>query len=138
MIETSAGGVIINGNKIVIVEQQFNTYSFPKGHINENETIIECAYREIYEETGLKKDEIKYIKKLGIIQRKNYFTNNPKDIHLFLFTTNSSILKPHDSDNPDAYWININDVSKKLTHTEDKEFFERIKDKISLLKQKHL
>lgn len=35
-------------------------YSFPKGRKNQNETILNCAIRETYEETGLRKD-IDYI-----------------------------------------------------------------------------
>lgn len=40
--------------KYVIVQGRYTgKWSFPKGHININETPLECSKREIYEETGI-------------------------------------------------------------------------------------
>lgn len=33
-------------------------YDLPKGHLNKGETEIECALRELFEETGFTKDDI--------------------------------------------------------------------------------
>jgi len=53
----SAGLVIIQNNKILLVHpagaQFWHSYSFPKGHVEFNETILEAAIRETKEETGI-------------------------------------------------------------------------------------
>lgn len=50
-----AGVIIFCNNSFIIVEGNQNIYSFPKGHIRKsiNETLEECASRELYEETGI-------------------------------------------------------------------------------------
>ena len=58
----TAGGIIINEYKeVVIVNQNHDSWSLPKGHVEDNETILETAKREIYEETGL--SDIEFIKR---------------------------------------------------------------------------
>jgi len=50
------GAIILNQplDKVLLVTNFKNTnYSFPKGKINQNETGIECAIREVWEETGI-------------------------------------------------------------------------------------
>ena len=53
----SSGFVIIQDNKILLGhpthQPWFNSYSFPKGHMEEGEDIIETAIRETKEEIGL-------------------------------------------------------------------------------------
>lgn len=55
--ERSCGAVVFtrrNGQFLfVIVQEQAGTYSFPKGHMEGDETEMETACREIWEETGL-------------------------------------------------------------------------------------
>ena len=60
----SAGGVVLNKNgEVLIVNQHGNSWSLPKGHIEEGEEILEAAKRETYEESGIK--NLTYIKDLG-------------------------------------------------------------------------
>lgn len=136
MIETySAGGVVMGpAGKIIVVSQHGTSWSLPKGHLNEGESELVGAKREIYEETGI--IDLELIKKLGIISR--YRLDNKgdevktekKNITIFLFKTKTEILKPVDSDNPEAIWVAKEDVINYLTHKKDKEFFMSVVDEI--------
>jgi ADP-ribose pyrophosphatase YjhB (NUDIX family) len=133
MKEQAAGGVIIRQGKVVVVEQMgkkekysgIPSYSLPKGHIDEGEDVLTACYREIYEETGLKKEDLELVKKLEAYTRPDGNTGVPKDIHMFLFKSKKKELHPIDKENPAAQWIDINKVADKLTFKEDKEFFLR-------------
>ena len=47
----TAGGIIINElQEFVVVNQNHDSWSLPKGHVEKNETILDAAKREIYEE----------------------------------------------------------------------------------------
>ena len=51
-----AGCVIVKNNKILMVKEAkkkcYGQWSFPGGHVEENELITDAAIREVYEETG--------------------------------------------------------------------------------------
>ena len=124
-----AGGIIINQlNKIAIVNQNHDSWSLPKGHIDKGETAIDAAIREIYEETGIINPTL--IKKVGIYERYrigldgNDDLSELKRIHIFFFESTQKILKPIDKNNPEAKWINIKEVENYLTHKEDIKFFK--------------
>jgi len=125
-----AGGIIINQlNKIAIVNQNYDSWSLPKGHIDKGETAIDAAIREIYEETGIINPTL--IKKVGVYERYrigldgNDDLSELKRIHIFLFKSTQKILKPIDKNNPEAKWIDIKEVENYLTHREDINFFKK-------------
>ena len=132
----SAGGVVLNKHgQIAIVSQNGNSWSLPKGHVEEGEDYLTAAKREIYEETGIK--ELTLVKKLGNYERHRIGkdTNGDdiselKTLHFFLFKTNTETLKPVDTENPEARWVEKDKVADLLTHPKDKEFFLKIKDEI--------
>ncbi|MFA4954494.1 MAG: NUDIX domain-containing protein [Patescibacteria group bacterium] len=87
--EISAGGIIFKrrGNSIEIffIKDPYNRWTFPKGHQERGETLVQTAVREIKEETGL--DKLKYISQLGRtsfrFKRQNIIIQ--KIVYLFLF-----------------------------------------------------
>jgi len=58
MITISAGLVILADNKILLChptgQKWFGSYSIPKGHVEEDEEILDAAIRETEEEVGIK------------------------------------------------------------------------------------
>ena len=132
----SAGGIVLNSRRQVILVSQFGvSWSFPKGRVEEGEEVIEAAKREIYEETGVK--DLKLIKALKEYERhpmkgphNEMNFNHLKTISLFVFTTEQEELNPIDPDNPEARWVHIEEVTQLLSHEKDREFFEEIKDSL--------
>lgn len=129
MITTkSAGGVVLNAqHQIVLVSQHGTSWSLPKGHIEEGEDELTAAKREIREETGI--TQLELLKKLGSYTRYRIGkdgsedTSEQKTITLFLFRTAETELKPIDPENPEAKWIEKEEVVGLLTHEADKTFF---------------
>ena len=93
--EYSCGGVVFtrHGGQIryVLVEEASGKFSFPKGHMEGNETEIETARREIFEETGLRpaflegfclRDSYQLAEKPGTSKRVSYFLAEYKDADL--------------------------------------------------------
>ncbi len=126
----SAGGIVVNSQgKIILVKHVEGTWSFPKGHVNQNEDILKVALREIYEETGL--TDLELVKKFNSYERESLdMPPEQKSILLFLFRTRQTEIKPIAPDVIEALWVEKEKVPDLLTHEKDKEFFNRIKHEI--------
>lgn len=63
-VDFAAGGIVLINNKILLVKNKLsdeykNDYNsgfwgYPKGHLDEKETPVKAAEREVFEETGFK------------------------------------------------------------------------------------
>lgn len=127
----TAGGVVLNeGGQVLVVNQRHNSWSLPKGHIDPGEDAEAAARREIHEESGV--SELELIKPLGSYVRHRIALDGGDDlsekktIHMFLFRTKQMELRPLDKDNPEARWVERDEVIPLLTHKKDREFFSRI------------
>ncbi len=86
--EISAGGLILrkakNGWEILRIRDRSGVWTFPKGKIEEGETLEETAVREISEEVGLHT-----LRFLGTLTPLHYiYTRNgqvDKTVHYFVF-----------------------------------------------------
>ena len=56
----SCGFLIVRGNPIesFLLMKHPRRWDLPKGHADEGETELQCALRELYEETGISADDI--------------------------------------------------------------------------------
>lgn len=83
--EYSCGAILFtkenNIRKYVLVMEASGSYGFPKGHKEGNETDIETATREIFEETGVKPIFIPNIKRTIRYKLNN---NSEKEVTFFV------------------------------------------------------
>jgi ADP-ribose pyrophosphatase YjhB (NUDIX family) len=131
----AAGGVVLNRKgEVLVVSQNGNSWSLPKGHVDKGESALTAAKREIYEESGVK--QLKLIKELGSYDRYRIGLDGQDDksefktITLFLFKTDEESLNPQDKKNPEARWVSKEEVSKLLTHKKDADFFTHLMPKL--------
>ena len=104
-----------------------NDYSFPKGHLEGNETLIECAIRETAEETKrdceLLENEPIYI--------EHYITPGNENVELYFYLAKDIGESKNDSfDTHPTFWIPFEEVRDKLTYPILKEIWDSIKDKV--------
>jgi 8-oxo-dGTP diphosphatase len=87
--EFSSGGIVakLRGSKIriLLIEDPYGKWTWPKGNIDKGESSLEAAKREIREETGL--GNIELVSKIG---QTNYFYKREKrliykTVYLYLF-----------------------------------------------------
>jgi ADP-ribose pyrophosphatase YjhB (NUDIX family) len=116
-------------------KSKFRGYSFPKGHIEENDTSeIEAAYREIWEESGIPRDKLRLISKIGAIRKDE---QSGREIRLYLFSTvcldDTPLLDPVAKDEIlEARWASIGDLlnGNVLLKSEFLEFLKNNMDQI--------
>jgi|APSaa5957512622_1039677.scaffolds.fasta_scaffold111940_2 8-oxo-dGTP diphosphatase len=128
--QISVGGIVTNDKKVVLVFQgKTKTWTLPKGRIKNGESFKETAFREIYEETGIK--SLTFVRTLGSYIRGH--TGNPnlkKRIIFFQFITSDGYLEPRDSDILNAKWVKVDEVESLLSYEKDRDFFLGVKDLI--------
>ena len=124
----SAGGIVLNQKgEVLVVNQNHNSWSLPKGHLDAGESPLEAAYREIEEESGVTKLEL--VRELGTYERYKIGlagSEDPSELKVmtfFLFRTTQKRLSPIDPENPEARWVKKEEVAGLLTHPKDREFF---------------
>lgn len=125
------GGIVLSNDlkRVALVVRNNNEYSFPKGHLNDGETVFDCAIREVIEETGcdvvlLKNDCI------GVIEYDN-FEGHIK-CYMYLFKENGNTSKYIDEiDKEKIVWVKFKEVSKLLSYKNLIDFWNNIEDKLS-------
>ena len=121
----SAGGLVKNSKgEYILITQSSTSITIPKGHVEEGESTLDAAKREIFEETGIK--NLKLMKRLGTITRTaGDNPNKIKKIEVFLFETEDINLNPKE-DRIKAEWVSYKELLDKLTYKEDREFFANL------------
>ena len=123
-----AGIILINKNNIALIyRESHNDYSFPKGHLEENESLVECAIRETEEEI---KRKVKLISEKEIyIERYTTPRNEECECHYYL-GYDTGISNNDSTDTHDLIWVNFDEVEDKLSYESLKKLWNNIKSEV--------
>lgn len=120
--EKSCGCIIINDDKVLLIyEKNQNFWGFPKGHMEENETEIETATREVKEEVGLeveiqKEKRYEYKYKIGETREKTCV--------LFVAFPKSLNVKNQESEISMSKWCSFDEALNTITYENQKEILK--------------
>lgn len=104
-------------NTVLLVKgRRSGKWSFPKGHIEAEETTLECALRELYEETGLKPDQ----KPIGSYKLSvgQYF--------IFEFKEIETAVRDH-NEIEEAEWVHFDKLSRMNCNVDVNNFLSRLR-----------
>lgn len=131
-----AGCILVNkNNKTIALVNRKGEYSFPKGHLEDNETLVECALRETKEETG----HNCHIIETEPISILHYTTPRGENVECYYYlaiddgiTTNTI----NDEDKEITEWINYEKIEEKISHKNLKELWYEIKFEVEKILNK--
>lgn len=125
--EISAGGVVIFGNTILLLKKFNGDWVLPKGRVEKKEDIRDTALREVFEESGVKGEIIKYI---GMIHYtyKNLKANEIvyKTVHWYLMKTNSMESVPQKKEGfMEATFVHIDKATDLVKYDDERKIIDK-------------
>ena len=127
--EKACGTIVINDNKVLVIQQKQGFWGFPKGHMEQGENEIETAIRETKEETNLDviiEDKTRFCLTY-FIEDKNIH----KEVVYFVAKVDGKVdIKPQIEEINSIAWIDIAKVEDILTFDNLKELWKAVLNKI--------
>jgi len=136
--EYSAGGVVYrkagDGYKFILVLDAYDKWTFPKGHIEEQENREEAAIREICEEVGIKNTINQgYLGSIDIKVNEPNKRATPKTVYYYLVETKDHNLKvTSEPEVKEAKWLDKEEALNTISYENAKEIFKLALDKLNI------
>lgn len=130
--EKSCGAIVyrrFHGNIEILLIKHINSghWSFPKGHVEPNETEIETAKREILEETGLDVIIDPTFRETVTFSPKR---DTQKVVVYFLARAKKYDFKPQEEEIAEIRWVDIVYATNILTYENDKTIVNKARASI--------
>lgn len=94
MEEISAGGVVVYKDKVCLLRKYRGEWVLPKGRNEAGESLEETALREVYEESGLKGQIVRYLGFVKYWYRHCDGEKVQKTVHYYYMKTENKIPVP--------------------------------------------
>jgi 8-oxo-dGTP diphosphatase len=123
----AAGGIVIrpvaNGRLEVacIFREARGDWTFPKGKLDPAETFEQAALREVWEETGMTCEVIRFAGSTNYTHRKG----KPKIVAYYLMSVGTGEFAPNDEVD-ELVWLALEQVREHLTWDRDQELFDLV------------
>ena len=128
-METSCGFILMNYDSILLLQYPQGHWSFPKGHIEEDDKDhFATAKRELLEETGISKVSI--IDGWKSRTEYTFFSKgSPTTKQVFWYLANTVELNVNLSHEHTNYmWVNFDEASEQLTFDQEVNLLNSVKD----------
>jgi 8-oxo-dGTP pyrophosphatase MutT (NUDIX family) len=128
--EVSAGGVVVRGEEVLAIVPTRRAadgslvLALPKGHIDEGESRLDAAQREVREETGVVAEPV-----LELGEVRYWYVRGgrriPKSVFFFLFRYVSGDPADHDEEVSEARWMPLEQARRELSYAGEREMVGR-------------
>ncbi len=120
--ERSAGTIVYNNGKYLLLHYEAGHWDFPKGHLEKGETDKQAATRELKEETGIEdaffvkdfKEKIEYFFRRGKELVK-------KEVTFFLVETRTEEIKINPREHTGYEWLGCQEARQRVTFNNARE-----------------
>ncbi|MBI4544880.1 MAG: NUDIX hydrolase [Gemmatimonadetes bacterium] len=125
-IETSAGGVVYRraerAFEFLLIRDPYQNWGLPKGHVEQDETPVQAALREVAEETGL--TDLEPVAEIAKIDW--YFHQEGqlvhKFCHFFLMESRSGEARPQVEEGiSECVWLPLDQAMETVTYENARE-----------------
>ncbi len=117
----AGGGLVLNERNELLMIFRREKWDLPKGKLDANETIEQCALREVKEETGINNlDLIKFIGKTYHAYFDNWIKEDViKESHWYLMqsSSNEKLIPQTTEDITELKWMNENEINNALKNS---------------------
>ena len=124
--EKSCGGIIYKQEnevyQFLLIKTMSGNWGFPKGHVEDGETEVETAKREIKEETGLDVELDTKFREMA-----SYYTKEDilKDVVYFIGTVIGGEQQPMENEIEDIKWLDKEEAKMMLAHDSAKTILDK-------------
>jgi 8-oxo-dGTP pyrophosphatase MutT (NUDIX family) len=125
--EVSAGGVVVFKNTILLLKKFNGDWVLPKGRTEKGEDIRETALREVFEESQVKAEIIKYIGMVHYTYRNIKGDETVyKTVHWYLMKTNSMIAAPQKNEGfIEATFVHMDRVQELVKYEDERKIIDK-------------
>ena len=121
--EKSCGCIIIEKDKVLLIQQTKGHWGFPKGHMEVGETEKETAIREVKEETNL---DVKIIENKRYTMEYITDKGTLKQVVLFIAKKVKGNEKYQESEIKSMKWMTFKDAIETITYDNTRELFNKV------------
>jgi len=119
-----AGGIVFWGDKVVLRRNPKGHWLFPKGHIEEGESLEEAAVREVAEELGLR---VRIVDNAGIV-RFSYQGDN-YEVHFFVMEVEGPLENWPAHKDKDAFVLEVDEALERLSFPDYAALLKKCREK---------
>ena len=120
----SCGCIVIENNKVLLIQQKKGNWGFPKGRVEKNETECETAIREVKEETNI--DVIIEDKNKKYIDTYYSKKDEFKEVIFFLGKRIGGEIKPQENEIKNVEWVDLLEAINRITMKSTKELYQKV------------
>lgn len=129
--EKACGGIIIENEKVLLIQQNDGFWGFPKGHVEKEETEEETAKREIKEETNL---DIEIDSKSRYTMEYITDKGKNKEVVYFIAKKIRGEIKKQEEEIQNIKWANFQEAMELLSFDNTKQLLKKILEDIKTQK----
>lgn len=128
--EKSCGCIVLNDkNQVLLIHHNAGHWGLPKGHVEEGETEVETAIREVKEETNIDVEvNTSYRYSLSYSPKEDVM----KDVIFFLANNTTNNIKEQIEEVQEVKWFEFDDAINIITYDNSRELLRKVKVDLKL------